>query len=304
MKLQDILNGQTATVFGVSISRLLPPPLGYPLARKLADYVASRKDSSIVKAVRLNQWMAHKREISGEQLDHSVREVFRSAGRSMYEYWHYLHNRRAILSLVEFDESMEAAVERAKNAPNGTLMVTPHISNFDLAGRALGLRGLKMQYLTYPKPPSGYRWQNELRILKNVLVTPMSIEALRKASETLRAGYTVLTGVDRPLPNTESAKYRPSFMGRPAAMPVFYIRLALKHNLPITVVGGCRKSDGRYHVWATEPIAMERGGDLVEETVRNTEMVLRVVTDIIRKTPEQWAMFYPVWPELLSEVPA
>lgn len=304
MKLQDFLNGQTATAFGVSASRLLPPGLGYAVARRVADFLASRKESAIVQAVRLNQWVAHNRAITGEQLDNAVREVFRSSARSMYDYWHYLHNRRAILSLIEFDASMEDAVQRARTAPDGTMMVTPHFSNFDMAGRALGLRGVPMQYLTYPRPPSGYRWQNEMRVLKNVLVTPMSIEALRKASANLRKGHIVVTGVDRPLPDSDDAKYRPRFFERPAAMPVFYIRLALKHNLPITVVGGCRKSDGRYRISATEPIPMQRGGDLVEETVRNTETVLQVVADIIRKAPEQWAMFYPVWPELASEVPA
>ena len=304
MKLQDILNGQTATVLGVSLSRILPPRLGYAFARWIADLIASRRDSPIVRAVRLNQWVAGDQAITGERLDQLVREVFRSSARAMYEYWHYLHNRRAILNLVEFDESMEAAVARAKRSPEGTLMVTPHLSNFDLAGRALGLRGHPMQYLTYPRPPSGYRWQNELRVLKNVLVTPMSIDALRKASTNLRKGHIVVTGVDRPLPGSDDAKYRPRFFGRPAAMPVFYIRLALKHNLPITVVGGCRKGDGRYRIWATEPIHMQRGGDLVDETVRNTETILQIVAQAIRKAPEQWAMFYPVWPELAAEVPA
>ncbi|MCY0726124.1 hypothetical protein OVW19_30760, partial [Klebsiella pneumoniae] len=81
---------------------------------------------------------------------------------------------------------------RALDEKDGTLMVGPHITNFDMVGRALALRGMNMQILSYPQPPGGYSFQNQLRELPGVRVTPMSIQALRKASETLRAGHTVL----------------------------------------------------------------------------------------------------------------
>jgi hypothetical protein len=43
--------------------------------------------------------------------------------------------------------------------------------------------------------------------------------------------------------------------------------------------------------------------DLLTETVRNAEAVLEVVSDAIRKVPDQWAMYYPVWPDALQEIP-
>ncbi len=176
------------------------------------------------------------------------------------------------------------------------------MSNFDLIGRAVVLRGLPLHILSYPQPNGGYRWQNELRQLPNMLVTPMSIEALRQASDTLRANRVVITGVDRPLPNPD-AKYRPRFFGLPSAMPVFHVRLALKHNLPVIVLSGHRQKNGRYCLWASEPIWMKRSTDLIEETVTNAEKVLTVIADFIRKYPQQWAMFYPVWPQVRASVP-
>jgi len=112
-----------------------------------------------------------------------------------------------------------------------------------------------------------------------------------------------VTGVDRPLSTSEDAKYRPRFFGRAAALPVFHIRLALKHNLPIIVVGGARKANGCYSVWASDPIPMQRHSDMVQETVQNAEAVLAVIADYIRQAPEQWAMYYPVWPETLDQAP-
>ena len=304
LKLQTFLNGRVATAMGLGLSRLLPPPIGYPVARLIADFFASRRSSPVVQAVRANQWVVQNEQIDGARLDSLVRETFRSSARSMYEFWHYFKDPDAVLRMVELDPSMERFVEEARQEKTGSLLVAPHVSAFDLVGRALALRGLKMHILSYPQPPGGYKWQNHLREIPGVLITPMSIHALRRASETLRKGWTVVTGVDRPLPTGDDAKYRARFFGRPAAMPVFYTRLALKTNLPVTVAGVCRKTDGRYRVWASEPIHLRRSGDLMEETVENTETILKAVADVIRRAPEQWVMFYPVWPEVVNQLPA
>jgi KDO2-lipid IV(A) lauroyltransferase len=301
--LQLFMNGRLATGIGLTLSHL-PPRLGYAVARRIADILAANKDNPMVQAVRANQWVASGETLNGPALDKLVRATFRSSARSMYEFWHYLHDNRTVLHKVVMDPTMEATIERANHSGSGTIMVTPHVSNFDLVGRALVLHGMDMHILSYPQPPSGYRWQNQLREVPGVMVSPMSIQALRKASETLRRGRTVVTGIDRPLPEGEDAKYQVSFFGRRAALPVFHIRLALKHHLPITVLGGCRGADGRYRVWSSEPIPLRRYADLMEETVLNTEAILRVVAEVIRRAPEQWAMFYPVWPEALAQVPA
>ncbi len=47
----------------------------------------------------------------------------------------------------------------------------------------------------------------------SILVTPMSLSAFRQARQRLQDGGSVLTGFDRPLPNTQMRKYRPTFLG-------------------------------------------------------------------------------------------
>jgi lauroyl/myristoyl acyltransferase len=300
MKLHDIFNSRPAVGLGLTFSRLVQPRVGYPLARFFSDIVAGNRRSLFVKAVRANHWVIHNERVTKRELDRLTRETFRSAGRSLYEFWHYFRDPRSVVDMVEFEPSFVECLKRTRNAKEGTLIVAPHISNFDLVGRALVLNGMDLHILSYPQPPGGYKWQNLLRQLPGLTITPMSIQALRQASQTLRAGRTVLTGVDRPLPDGPDAKYRPCFFGRRAAMPVFHIRLALKHNLPITVLGGCRTASGRYRVWASDPIPMRRDDDLVKETVQNAETILGVISEFIRRSPEQWAMFYPVWPEVLE----
>lgn len=303
MKLQDFLNSRGAIALGLGVSSMVPPRIGLPFARWLGNRVASRRRNAFVRAVRANQWVINRGLVTPRELDHLTDETFRSTAQSLYEFWHYYGSPRQVMEMVEFEPSFLRCFEQARREEQGMLFVVPHISNFDLIGRAIVLRGLHLHILSYPQPPGGYRWQNLLRQLHGLTVTPMSVQALRKASETLRAGRAVLTGVDRPLPDGEDAKYRVRFFGRLASMPVFHIRLALKHRIPITVLGGCRMPDGCYRIWASDPIPMQPSSDLVEETVTNAETILSVIADFIRRAPQQWAMFYPVWPEIVDQVP-
>ena len=304
MALIDLLNSKWGTGLGTGISSLVPPEVGYPLGTAIADLLSSLKTSPIVRAVRANQWAIHNGQLTRKQLNTLVRDTFRSSARSLYEFWHLFRSPQTVMDMVEFEPSFMNVVHRANRGDTGTILVSGHMANFDLIGRAMALRGLELQILSYPKPPGGYRWQNRIREIPGMRITPMSTEALLEASKTLRKNKVVLTNIDRPLPASSLVnglgKYRPRFFGHPANMPVYYIRLALKHHLPVTVIGGQRRPDGKYRVWAAEPIPMRPASDLIEETVQNAEAVLAVMADFIRERPEQWAMFYPVWPETLK----
>jgi lauroyl/myristoyl acyltransferase len=48
---------------------------------------------------------------------------------------------------------------------------------------------------------------------------------------------------------------------------------------------------------------MKHYNDQVDEIVQNAETILAVVASYIRQAPDQWAMFYSVWPETLDQVP-
>jgi len=84
---------------------------------------------------------------------------------------------------------------------------------------------------------------------------------------------------------------------------VFHVRLALKHRDPVVVIGTAREANDKYSVWASDLIYMQPHQDLIKETVSNAEMLLEITAENIRQTPDQWAMFYPVWPDILGQIP-
>jgi KDO2-lipid IV(A) lauroyltransferase len=280
---------------------MIPPRVGRYVGQLLGQLAARVPNYAHAQAVRANQWVVHGYQLTAAELEQQTRKVFKNAGRFLYDFYHFIDRPKDILAMTEFDESFERLLTKNKEGDEPIFIVVPHMTNLDFIGRAAALKGLQMQVLSYPQPPVGYRIQNRLRSdIPGVNVTPLSIEALRKATEHLRSGGTVLTGLDRPLDET---RYRPCFFGRPATLPVSHIRLALKLGIPVRVVSGELQDNGRYRVWASEPIHMQPDTDLHTELVMNAEKVLAVTADYIRKAPDQWVMYYPVWPEALKEIP-
>jgi KDO2-lipid IV(A) lauroyltransferase len=174
-----------------------------------------------------------------------------------------------------------------------------HLCSFDLALQAVGLKGLSVHALSAEQPGGGYRWQNRMRKQSGVEIIPASTASLRQAIVRLKNGGSVLTGLDRPV---AGSKYRPRFFNRPASLPAHHIFLALKASVPVYMFASFIDPRGTYRVTASGPINMRPFEDHTVEMVRNAEAVLEVAEDFIRQAPQQWSMFYPVWPEVLGEV--
>jgi phosphatidylinositol dimannoside acyltransferase len=180
------------------------------------------------------------------------------------------------------------------------VVVCPHLSNFELMGYALAISDVKVQVLSYPDPVATYKWQNQLRQREGIIVTPLSLSAFRQARQRLREGGSILTGLDRPLEKGYHEKYQPTFFGHPAHLPVTYVRMALEANAPVYVFAATYQPDGKYCLEGSQPIWMESKDDLETEILVNAHQVLAVAEEMIKKYAEQWAMFYPVWPEFLG----
>ncbi len=131
-------------------------------------------------------------------------------------------------------------------------------------------------------------------------LVPTSIGTLRQAIRYLQQGGMVVTGIDRPIPQPE---VRPRFFGRPAALPVHHVFLALKARVPLILAAATLQNDERYHVSASDPIEMDPHPDSEVALLRNAEKVLAKAEEFIRRCPQQWSVPLPVWPQILDLVP-
>jgi KDO2-lipid IV(A) lauroyltransferase len=300
-KLNELFTqGTLTTALAINLSKGTPEFIGYPLATAIGWAIAHRTCAPLIKAIRLNQWIAHDRKLDHRELNKATRDVLLHQARALYNFYHNLDRPERVKELVKLSPAMQQLMETCNKGERGTMFLIPHTTGFDLGGMLLGMMGFRFLTLSYPNPPRGYSWQNKIRNERGVETMPMSMESMRLARERLQAGGTVLTGIDRPYPGTG---YFPTFFGHPADLPVAYIKLALKTNARVFVVAFESKPDLTYEVDASEEILLQPDPDPRVELAENATRVLSAAERFIRRNPTSWAMFYPVWPEFAADVP-
>ena len=297
---QKILESRKAVNLALWFGRVVPERLGYAITTYIARIIAGQTHWGAVRAARANQWVISQGKLSPEQLDQRVLDTFRFTGRAIFELNHNIYRPKAISRLIKFDSRSEAAINHEPVPGSGSVIVSTHLGNFDFCARAAALRGLNGMVITLPEIYNGgYQLQYEMRREIGLEVFPASRSVLRQAIQRLQAGELVLTGIDRPIQN---AKNKPHFFGRPANLPMHHIYLALKAAVPIYVAVAVLKPDNQYHFLISEPIHMRTDPDHKTEMVANAERVLREAEGFIRQYPEQWSMYFPVWPDAMVEV--
>lgn len=298
--LQTLINSPLGIGLVLAIGKALPPKQGFGLASWVGKQLAKSRNSPMVKATRANMWVVTGQKLSARELDELVLENLQFTTQALYDFYHHIDNHDAIRKRVSLSSKLRGFLDNRLGGKEGTLMLAPHLSNFDLGGRAIALNNYDVQALSYPQPQSGYQWQNRLRRDAGINITPMSVENMRQAKERLKKGGGVLTGLERPLPETN---YHPKFFGYPAPVPVSYVRMALQTHSAVFVMACVGTPQTNYRLECSDLIYMEPDDDPVNEIEKNAEKVLKAAEPFIREHPEQWSMTYPVWPFALEEMP-
>jgi phosphatidylinositol dimannoside acyltransferase len=295
--LQSIINSRLGIGLALGLGRILPETPGFRLAEWLALLIASQQRSPMVRAVRANQWVLHGGDLRADELDRVVKAVFRNTADCLFDFYHFIGRPAEMDERIHFCGQSEALLDNRSRSKKGVVIVGVHLSNFDLVAREAARQGLNAMVLAYATPGKGYQWQNEIRRRAGLDLVPASTQAVRQAIHRLNKGGNVVTGIDRPIQNV---KLKPLFFGRPANLPVHHIHLALAADTEIFVVAALKGEDGNYRVQVSKPIQMQKRSDRDEEILTNAEKVLEVAEGMIRQAPEQWSMFFPVWPDVLA----
>jgi len=293
MDIESLINHEYGIRTGLAVARLIPKSAAYALARFLAGQIAHR-DQDWIHAVRSNQWVVSGGRASASELDVAVQKTFEYRAYAIVDLYHNIQMRERILAAVEFDESAQRIIERSKKAQEGTVVVIPHVANYELTGLAAALCGGVGVALTLPEQPGGYKYHDKIRRDYGIEAMPASMSSFKYAAQVLRQGGVVGTGLDRPLPN---AGYKPRFFGRDASLPVHYVVLAMKAKVPMILAYVKRQDDGKYKAFASDLIPVTVYGDRRSTILANAEKMLKMCEEPIRRDPYQWAMFYQVWPD-------
>lgn len=294
-----LINQSIVIQLAMLLGKVLPRESGLKLASFIGTRLGSNKKNPMVKAIRANQWVIHNQRLSSKELDELPKIVFRSAAKCTFDYFHFLTRPEGLSDLVDFSPEARHTIERIHNN-EATVVVCPHLSNFELMGYVLTLNDVDVQVLSFPNPRGSYKMQNQLRESLGIMVTPMSLSAFRQARKRLKEGGSILTGFDRPLSGKQIEKYKPTWFGYETKLPVTYTRMAKEADAPVIIMTATSQPDGRYMLEGSKPIWMKPADDLETTILNNANRVLQEAEGWIKKYAQQWAMFYPVWPQFLG----
>lgn len=299
--LQQFISNPFTVRFVSRLARVLPPSMGYPICDRMGTWAATRRRSSLTRAVRLNQWMARGANLNSEALDQAVRETLQNNVRDLYDLYRQLDHPEETWRRICLSPLAEDLVNRPEFGGRGLMLVGVHLSAFDAVGLSMHYHGAKGLVLTIPDPQGGRRVEYERRKRTGMKILPASLNILRQAVQYLEQGGLVVTAVDRPV---AEARLRPRFFGHPSHLSTHSIYLALKARVPIVVMAVIRQRDGKYKIVNSEFIEMEAHASHETAMLQNTERVLKQAESLIRQAPQQWNIPLPIWPELLGDVPS
>jgi KDO2-lipid IV(A) lauroyltransferase len=80
-------------------------------------------------------------------------------------------------------------------------------------------------------------------------------------------------------------------------MPVGHARLALKTGARILIGATTRVGPAQYRVHAPKVVEPEVSDDREQDVKRLSQRILGILEDQIRARPDEWLMFFPVWPD-------
>jgi lauroyl/myristoyl acyltransferase len=285
-------------LLGIFIGAVLPTKQAYWLADKIAANVVSQTDSDLYRALRSNQAVIRGLSYEDPQLDDILYTVMQNNTRGIADWFKGMaKGKKFLLERCELEPDL---IDRTLNATadgRGLVLVGGHMSSFNIMVLGLGVRGLPIKALSFANPAGSYKIDNLIRRKYGVDLSPISVASLKDSIHRLKQGGLVMTGIDRPDVGGEPME----FFGTRVVMPVGHARLAVRTGSRIMIGATTRVGPAQYRVHTSPIIEPEITGDTDRDILNLAQKVLGILEDQIRAKPDEWLMFFPVWPDTIPE---
>ncbi len=178
-------------------------------------------------------------------------------------------------------------------AGKGVIMALPHVGSWEYGGAFLAASDLPMTSVAERvEPPELYRYFVEQRAAIGLTVIPLDADAGRAILAELRRGRLVGLLSDRDI---EGTGVDVEFFGEKTTMPAGPAALAIRSGARL-VTGAVYSGPGKDHRGVVEPpIDLTRRGSLRADVSRITQEIACRFEGLIRRAPEQWHVFQPIW---------
>ncbi len=284
---------RTYTTLGRCLSAL-PEPVALGVANAVADVrFQVRADQRRMVSENLRRVLGADADDPDDMaaLDRWARRSFRAYAR----YW-VEGARLGRTSPIEVEQhtlvqGLNYLVE-GMAAGKGVIMALPHVGSWEYGGAFLATQGLPMTAVAERlEPPELFDFFVEQRAAMGLTIVPLDAPA-STISSTLRRGGLVGLLSDRDLVGNG---IEVEFFGETTTMPAGAATLALRTGAQL-VTGAVYSGPGRDHRAVVEPpLDTTRTGSLRRDVARLTQSIATRFEGLIRRAPEQWHMFQPLW---------
>ena len=185
---------------------------------------------------------------------------------------------------------LEEAVEDGK----GTVVVLPHLGNWEMAGVAVWGMDLEVVAVAENLANAYIRdWFTRMRALSGIKVVFARKGLLRELEEKLTTRTAVCLPSDRDL----SGRGIPvQFFGERTTLPAGPLLLGIRSGRPVIPVAVYCEEKSRYRAVLKPPLAIPREGSLSERLRKGAQLMANAFEELIRVAPEQWHLLQPNWP--------
>ncbi|MEA3409056.1 MAG: lysophospholipid acyltransferase family protein [Candidatus Eisenbacteria bacterium] len=278
------------------LGAFLAQNLSLPTARKLAHVVGrlmcffQRRNR---RYLLRNLKVAFGDERSPQELKLLRRKIFENFAVFVTDFLRLPLFNRDNLDDYMTEGSREAIEKLGAYASPGTpaISTTAHVGNWEMGAAAVGLLAGPLVVLVDVHPSTLVtRFFDGRRADKGIDVVPVS--AFHRCFRSLKRGHLVVIVGDR---STTGQGIRVPFFGREALVPDGYAVLARRFGARIIPTFMVMTPAGKHEFTLDDPI-VPRVTDDVDADVRDTvERTVAVLERHIRRYPEQWYVFSPIW---------
>lgn len=198
------------------------------------------------------------------------------------------------------DEPERNTIVEALGRGSGAILVTAHVGNWEISGRALQKTGRPVHIVMAREPnetTQEYAWQSRERGGIQVILSDSSVFSAFNMIRVLRQNEILAIQLDRgaPSPTAPRGTREVPFFGSPAPFQEGPFQLARISGAPVIPVFTLRRGTRHYAIQLGEPRYVSRTDpDDLDAALRETVEILEAT---VRAHPDQWFQFVPFWPE-------
>ena len=261
-------------------------------AGKLLGILAYILDRRHRRIVRRNLQFIHP-EWSPNHIQRLSKRVFQNTGITLLEICQMtFSSRQDILdkTRIRGKENLVSAL----NDPNGAIMISAHLGNWEMAHIFVSCYVQKPLVLVARKIQSRVvnRWICRLRSRFGSVILYKK-RALPKMVRALHQGKTVGLLIDQETKHSEGVKV--TFLDRTATATPAAAVMARRYDSPVLPIFCIREADARLTLIVEPPLTLKRTEDLRADLKANTQIMTSCIEKAVRAYPEQWFWFHKRW---------